>query len=89
VPRGWIKVAPSIAWEVVSPHDLAPLLMGKLEDYRQAEIPLVWVRYPEARVIDGWRPDGTATRLGPEDTLTGGDILPGFAVRAAGLFVMS
>jgi Uma2 family endonuclease len=88
VPSGWIEAVPSLVWEVVSPHDRAPILRDKLEDYRQAGVPLVWVLYPGMRIVDVHRPDGSSIRLGPDDQLTGGDVLPEFSVKVAELFVV-
>jgi Uma2 family endonuclease len=79
---------PVLVWEVVSPHDRAPVLREKLEDYREAGVPIVWVLYPGLRVIDVHRADGSSTRLGPGDTLTCAEVLPGFAVAVEELFTV-
>jgi hypothetical protein len=41
-------------------------LRHKLEDYREAGVQPVWILYPGTKVIDVWKPDGTAVRLGPK-----------------------
>lgn len=78
LPTGWIRIAPDLAVEVISPKDRAEELQAKLEDYRKARVPLVWVIYPQARVAMVYRPDGPPTELSEHDELTGEDVLPGF-----------
>jgi Uma2 family endonuclease len=78
LPTGWIRIAPDLAVEVVSPNDKAEELQEKLEDYRKARVPLVWVIYPRARVAMVYRPDGPTTELSEDSELTGEDVLPGF-----------
>ena len=48
-PEGWVRIPPDLAVEVVSPNDSAEELEEKLDDYRKAGVPLVWVIYPKAR----------------------------------------
>jgi Uma2 family endonuclease len=47
----------------------------------------VWVADPEARRITVHCPDERPRELGPDDTLDGGDLLPGFDVPVDKLFV--
>jgi Uma2 family endonuclease len=49
-PKGWIRIVPDLVVEVVSPGDLAEQLEEKLEDYRKAGVPLIWVIYPRSRM---------------------------------------
>ena len=50
-PEGWVKIPPDLAVEVVSPNDSVEDLEEKLDDYRKARVPLIWVIYPEARKV--------------------------------------
>jgi Uma2 family endonuclease len=77
-PKGWVRIAPDLAVEVISPGDTAEDLEEKLEDYRKAGVPLVWVIYPRARKAHVFRPDGPPSVLGEDDDLSGEDVLPGF-----------
>ena len=54
--EGFTSIPPDLAVEVVSPNDTVYDLDEKLEDYRAAGIPLVWVVYP---------PDPAGPRLPP------------------------
>src|SRR5262249_23234399 len=53
---GW-DVVPDLAVEVVSPTDIADDLLGKVNEYFQAGVRLVWVVYPIQRclhVYEAW-----------------------------------
>ncbi len=78
LPRGWIKIRPDLAVEVVSPNDTAEELDERLEDYERAGIPLIWVVYPKLRTAKVYRGDGSFRRVREEDMLSGEDIIPGF-----------
>ncbi len=80
-PKGWIRIVPDLAVEVVSPGDLAEELEEKLEDYRKAGVPLVWVIYPNQRRARVFRLDGPPALVREDDDLSGEDILPGFRCR--------
>lgn len=85
--RGITPVAPDIAVEVVSPRDAAYALEEKLSDYRRAGVPLVWVVYPNRRTVHVYAGGSEVPSVLHEaDTLTGGDVLPGFAAKVAELF---
>jgi Uma2 family endonuclease len=78
LPKGWVKVSPDLAVEVVSPNDTVYELEDKLEDYQKAGVPLVWVIYPNSRTVRVHRADGSITYLHEDDVLSGEDIIPGF-----------
>jgi Uma2 family endonuclease len=77
-PTGWIRIPPDLAVEVVSPGDSAEELEEKLDDYRRAGIPLVWVIYPRLRIARILRLDGPDVVLSEDDELSGEDVIPGF-----------
>jgi Uma2 family endonuclease len=77
-PKGWIKIPPDLAVEVVSPHDSAENLEEKLDDYRTAGVRLIWVIYPELRKVKIFRLDGSAGELREDDVLSGEGVIPGF-----------
>lgn len=85
--RGWLDVAPDLAVEVVSPTDSASTVQLKAHDYIRAGVPLVWVVFPESRTVEVRRA-GTSTIevLGEGDTLSGGDVLPGFSAPVSEIF---
>ena len=77
-PKGWVKIPPDLAVEVVSPNDLVEALEEKLDDYRRVEVPLVWVIYPELRKVKVLRRGGSVSELREDDELSGEDVIPGF-----------
>ena len=78
LPKGWAKVPPDLAIEVVSPNDLISKLEEKLNDYRKVGVPLIWVINPDSRTAMVYRRDGSISRLEDHDELSGEDIVPGF-----------
>lgn len=85
--RGWMDVPPDLAVEVVSPTDSASIVQLKAYDYIRAGVALVWVVFPESRTVEVRQAGSSSIEvLGEQDTLSGGDVLPGFSVAVAELF---
>ncbi len=85
-PRGYFPGAPDLAVEVVSPHDRAPDVQDKVQEWLRHGALLVWVVEPKTRTVTVYRPDGSATVLQVTDTLTGETVLPGFEYALSRLF---
>lgn len=77
----YCPVVPDLVVEAVSPHDLSVDLAIKIEMYRSAGVKLIWIIWPDARVANVERIDGSMTKLHASDFLDGEDVLPGFRVR--------
>lgn len=86
-------VVPDLAIEVLSKSSTRGEMFAKRKDYFFAGTRLVWYVDPAACTVDVYT--GTVdvytgvdagTKLTETDTLTGGDVLPGFAVAVADLF---
>jgi Uma2 family endonuclease len=88
IPEGFWPGAPDLAVEIVSPHDRAEEVHERVRDYLGAGVRLVWVLWPKSRTVTVYWPDGTARELGPDEQLTGGDVLPGFTARVQDLFAV-
>jgi Uma2 family endonuclease len=86
IPEGLLKIRPDLVVEVISPNDKVVDLEKKLDDFRDAGIPLVWLVYPQSRRVRVIRHEGPSTDLGPDDDLTGELILPDFRCRVSDLF---
>ena len=84
--HGYLKLAPDLVVEVVSPNDNANDIQQKVEDYLKAGVRLAWVAYPDTRFVHAFAADGTVRKFGPEADLDGGDVLNGFSVAVAQLF---
>ncbi len=76
--KGWVKIPPDLAVEVLSPNDRVYDLDEKLADYRKARIPLVWVINPESRTVTIHSTDRPTRLLFEDDELSGEDVVPGF-----------
>ena len=58
----------------------------KRREYFAAGTRLVWEVNPRRRTVTVYTGPRTSTRLTETDTLTGGDVLPGFSLPLAELF---
>ncbi len=47
---------------------------------------LVWVVFPKRRMMQVFTPDQNSRLLYEDDTLDGGDVLPGFEMRVGAIF---
>jgi len=84
IGSGYLEGAPDLAVEVVSPGDEANDLTEKVADWLSAGASQVWVVYRGPR-IERHRADGRVERLGPDDQIDGGELLPGFRMRVRDL----
>jgi Uma2 family endonuclease len=78
-------VAPDLAVEVLSPSDWADVVRLKVAGYLAAGT-VVWIVDPAARPVEVYVPGRTGHRLGVDDTLAGGEVLPGFALAVQDVF---
>jgi Uma2 family endonuclease len=83
---GFLRLAPDLAVEVMSPEDTYTEVEEKVAEYLSAGVRLIWIVVPKTQGVVVYRPRKDAQRLSREDTLTGEDVLPGFETRVAELF---
>jgi Uma2 family endonuclease len=86
VPVGVINISPDLVVEVISPNDLAYEVNEKVEQYLAAGVPLVWVIYPNTRTVQVHHKDGRIADLRQDQTISGEDVLPGFACSISEFF---
>ena len=77
---------PDLAVEIKSPSDSGRQMREKAEYYLANGARLVWLVYPQKRLIEAYSLDADVEILLEDDTLTGGDVLPGFASAVAEVF---
>ncbi len=82
----YLDVAPELIVEVMSPDDRWHDLTDKLTEYFDVGVQMVWVAEPRQRRVHVYRSLTEIEILTADDTLTGGDVLPGFSVPVAELF---
>ena len=79
-------IPPDLAVEIVSPTDKHYDVTEKAFAYLKAGTRLVWVIEPVAKTVMVYRSETDFTLLTYEDTLTGEDVVEGFACPVAQLF---
>jgi Uma2 family endonuclease len=89
--RDWFQkplaLVPDIVAEVVSPTDKFSEVINRIEFDLQHGVQLVWLIEPDLRRITIYEPRSKHLPvLTMGDTLTGGNVLPGFEVAVAKLF---
>jgi Uma2 family endonuclease len=84
----WLPFPPDLAVEVVSEYDRASDLRVKIQSYLENGTRLLWVVYPDQRMIDVHRPGQPVISLSGEATLDGADVLPGFSAMVASIFAV-
>jgi Uma2 family endonuclease len=84
--RGYLRLAPDLAVEIVSPHDRPADVEAKTRLYLDVGVPLVWVLRPNERTVTVHAAGQEPRRLGTTETLDGGNVLPGFRIAVAELF---
>ena len=72
--------APELAVEIVSPNDRAGEIATKVQKYLTAGTNVVWVVYPDEKLVYVHQPGGKAQIIDIHGTLDGGDILTGFTL---------
>lgn len=77
---------PDLAVEVLSEGNTEEEMERKLKEYFLAGTRLVWLVDPESRTVRVYTAPDEFTRLTEVDTLTGGDVLPGFTLPLRQLF---
>jgi Uma2 family endonuclease len=84
--EGWLEGAPEVAVEIAGAAQSAAELTRKALEYLRAGARMVWVLDADVREVLVFTPPDHVLVLGPEETLSGGDVLPGFEAPVAVLF---
>ncbi|MCU0981677.1 MAG: Uma2 family endonuclease [Pirellulaceae bacterium] len=79
-------VVPDLAVEVVSPTDEFSDVVAKLREYFEYGVRRVWVILPEQSQVYVYESPTQVRILAAGETLSGGDLFPGFALPLASLF---
>ena len=83
---GYAEIPPELVVEIRSPGDSAAELDEKARMWIGYGVLIVWAVHPDARTVDVYRADGTATALTEWDMLDGGEALPGFSCAVSVIF---
>ena len=79
-------IPPDLAVEVVSPTDMSERIEAKAFAYLAAGTQMVWVLKPKSETVTVYRSRTDIKLLTRNDTLTGEDVVEGFACPVAELF---
>ena len=85
-PGTFLRLAPDLAAEVISPSEPRAYTERKIQQYLEAGVHLVWLIDMRRRDVYVYTPDSAVTHLRESDVLDGGDVVPGFSVSIAELF---
>lgn len=77
---------PALAIEVISESNTAAEMDKKLVDYFRAGVALVWLVYPETQSAEVYKSPTKKRPIGPDGSLEGEKILPGFSLPLGKLF---
>jgi Uma2 family endonuclease len=86
VRRGAVPGMPNLAVEIKSPDDTYMSLRDKAAYDVQHGCNMVWLIYPEKRIVEVYQPGKDIDLLVAGDTLSGGEVLPGFTLAVAVIF---
>jgi Uma2 family endonuclease len=85
-PTGFFDGPPDLAVEVVSPSETLAEIEGKLLDYLENGVQVVWIVYPTTRTITIYYSLTAVRTLTINDTLDCEKLLPGFSVPVQEIF---
>jgi Uma2 family endonuclease len=80
-----VPVVPDVVLEVRSPHDSRRAFADRIAMWINAGVEIVWALYPSDKRLVVHRKHEVRP-LGPEDTLTGEEVIPGFELDLRSLF---
>ena len=83
---GFLNLAPDLSVEIKSPRNSNPEMRRKAEMWLSFGTRQVWVADPAHTTITRYAPGAAPVVLGEDDTIDGGDLLPGFTAPVWSLF---
>ena len=78
--------APDLAVEVLSPSNTPREIATKVAEYLAGGARLVWIADPKKRTVTVLAPEALPSVVAGDESLDGGDVLPGFRVEVKKLF---
>ncbi len=83
---GFWPIAPDLAVEIISPSETAAEIQNKVQDYLAAGVRLTWLVYPQSKPVTEYQSPTQIRQLGLEESLDGGQVIPGFSYPLPDLF---
>ena len=88
VPAAFADEAADLCVEIISPSEERADMARKVREYFDAGAEQVWHLFPEQQRVIVFTSPSETRLLEADDTLTAGDILPGFSCRVGDLFIL-
>src|SRR4051812_20680274 len=85
-PEKHVPFAPDLAVEVISPNDRDDEVEEKVQTWLKAGTLMVWTVDPERRTVTIHRPGTDPVTLAEDETILGGNVVPGFECRVGDFF---
>jgi len=85
-PSGYWQGVPDLAILVISALDVYGELAARVQNWREARIPLLIVADPYLRQVTVYQPDHAPLLLTEADTLDGGEVVPGWRLPVREIF---
>lgn len=79
--------APDLVVEVLSPGDRRGKVEAKVKQWLETGARMVWVVSPKLHTVTVYRSLIDIVTLTEKDNLDGGDVIPGFQIKVAGIFL--
>lgn len=83
---GFLRGAPELAVEIVSPSNTATEIQDKVSEYLGAGGGIVWVVYPRTRTVVVYDSPDAARLLRADATVDGGHVMPELAIPLSDIF---
>ena len=84
--RGFLRLAPDLVVEVISPSDRMSEVLDKVGMWLEAGVRLLWLVDPRVRTVTVYEPGRAPRVVGVGNELVGEPVLPGFRLALADLF---
>ena len=84
---GFRSGAPDLVVEVLSPSDRIGRVEAKVTQWLETGSRMVWVVSPRLKTVTVYRSLSEIVTLAEKDVLDGGDVVPGFEINVADIFV--
>jgi Uma2 family endonuclease len=86
VRKGAVLHLPDLAVEIKSPDDSYNRMREKARYYLANGVKMVWLIFPEKRMVEVYAPDADVEILLEHETISGRDVLPGFTLAVRDVF---
>ena len=86
LPKGFLRVAPDLAVEVLGPEERVSDYEDKVAEYLSWGVRLIWLVDPNTETVTVVRANGKREVLKGSDVLTGEEVIPGFKIKVRKIF---